>query len=117
MFRDQSISLEQLKHWLTTEPDVTAFLGEFFDARLVATTRQAVDEALQNALANFRAAAARFEHDNSRYPDLSPARVLELLRKLPGAPPTPGELARFIQMLSTGNEEEMQKVALLLASE
>lgn len=111
MFRDQPISLEQLKHWIASEPEVIGFLNNFFDARLVASTRANVDETLQAALASFRSAAARYEHDNSRYPELSTNRVVELLRKLPGAPPTPSELARFVQMLSTGNTSSSEKVS------
>ena len=81
------------------------FLNLFFDARLVAETRAAVDSALRSALSEFRTAAVRYEHDNSKYPELSTNRVIELLRNLPGAPPTPSELARFISILSNGPHE------------
>ncbi|CAM9966452.1 unnamed protein product, partial [Heterosigma akashiwo] len=93
-----SITLGELKQWVSEQAELLAMVGKFTDARLIVMMKKKVDEGLARAMQEFDAAAAEEPEADGR---VALERTAAMLSALPGTPATEGEVRSLRELLAS----------------
>mmetsp|Transcript_23778 Transcript_23778/g.30808 ORF Transcript_23778/g.30808 Transcript_23778/m.30808 type:complete len:504 (-) Transcript_23778:285-1796(-) len=111
-----SVSLGELKQWVSEQKQILDFFSHFMDARLIIQMKQKVEAALEKALKKFKEAAIAEGASDGK--GLSLEGTKKLLNEVEGTPPTEAEIKALSDLLaSVGASPQVSEAQFIVTIE